>query len=63
MKKEEFVSISKDWFRLLVEDAATLHALAAGGVDNWGGYEHCDFPTDEEIDAIVAEFLSGDELA
>lgn len=61
MKKTEFVSISKDWFRGLVEDSVTLRALEAGGVDNWGGYEHCDFPTDEEIDAIVAEYSSEDD--
>lgn len=61
MEKEQFVSIPKDLLRDFVEDSATLRALEAGGVDNWGGYGDCEFPTDEEIDAIVATFSAGGE--
>jgi hypothetical protein len=30
---------SKDWIEELKKDSAVLHALYAGGVDNWEGYE------------------------
>jgi len=45
-KNEETVTITKEEYIQLLNDSNFLHALRAGGVDNWEGYDLVEF---EEI--------------
>lgn len=39
MSVKKHIAIPEEEFNELCEDQALLHALQAGGVDNWEGYE------------------------
>ncbi len=54
-KQEEnkMVTISSVLYDELINDQQILHALYAGGVDNWEGYEQCmDMDMDMDIVSI-----------
>ena len=49
------ILVDRETLEGLVEDALSLEALEASGVDNWVGYEFAEFPNGDDVKGYIEE--------